>query len=506
MDYGATVGINRQWGYSHLIVSNFTQHLGIIEGDRNDEGKFLLYTGTPLEHAATEDELNGRELLVPSQRIEHTRVALDNNFNLGTGRLTALLGYQHNKRKEFGDVYDPGTPGTFFDLKTFNYNIAYHILEKNGWKTSVGINGMSQQNKNKAEEALIPDYQLFDMGSYIFIQKTMKEKITATGGIRYDYRNLQTEEMLDSNGKTKFKALDKSFSNITASAGLSYAANDALTVKANISRAFRAPGVAELTANGEHEGTNRYEIGTPGLKSETTIQADAGIDYAGSHVSVSITPFFNRINNYIFLQKLESSSGGDSLITGDNGSQVPGYHYQQQDDTIAGFEMSIDIHPHPLDWLHFENSISYANGRFSKAVDGSYNLPMISPFRYLSELRAEWARPHKLKIFQNLYAKLELDANAKQSKPFTGYHTETATAGYTLLNAGAGTDLLVKKHRICSFYFSLNNIFDEAYQSHLSRLKYTAENFATGRTGVFNMGRNFTARLVIPLEFKIKAG
>jgi iron complex outermembrane recepter protein len=38
-----------------------------------------------------------------------------------------------------------------------------------------------------------------------------------------------------------------------------------------------------------------------------------------------------------------------------------------------------------------------------------------------------------------------------------------------------------------------------SYQSHLSRLKYAPENIATGRTGVFNMGRNVSLKLIIGL-------
>jgi iron complex outermembrane receptor protein len=36
-----------------------------------------------------------------------------------------------------------------------------------------------------------------------------------------------------------------------------------------------------------------------------------------------------------------------------------------------------------------------------------------------------------------------------------------------------------------------------AYQNHLSRLKYAAINEATGRVGVFNMGRNFSFKVNI---------
>ena len=45
-----------------------------------------------------------------------------------------------------------------------------------------------------------------------------------------------------------------------------------------------------------------------------------------------------------------------------------------------------------------------------------------------------------------------------------------------------------------------NNLLDRAYQSHLSRLKYLDPNPVTGRQGVYNMGRNVTFKLVVPLE------
>ena len=71
--------------------------------------------------------------------------------------------------------------------------------------------------------------------------------------------------------------------------------------------------------------------------------------------------------------------------------------------------------------------------------------------------------------------------------------------GYTLLNMYAGTDIKSHGKRIASLYVSCENITDRAYQSHLSRLKYLDVNKATGRMGVFNMGRNFTFKVVVPI-------
>jgi iron complex outermembrane recepter protein len=69
------------------------------------------------------------------------------------------------------------------------------------------------------------------------------------------------------------------------------------------------------------------------------------------------------------------------------------------------------------------------------------------------------------------------------------------------LNASISSDIKTKNKTLFSLYLMANNIADVAYQSHLSRLKYTDSNQLTGRRGVFNTGRNFMLRLNIPIVF-----
>jgi iron complex outermembrane receptor protein len=59
-----------------------------------------------------------------------------------------------------------------------------------------------------------------------------------------------------------------------------------------------------------------------------------------------------------------------------------------------------------------------------------------------------------------------------------------------------------KGKTLFSLNLSVNNVFDVSYQNHLNRLKYTDLNVVTGRTGVFNMGRNISLKINVPLEFK----
>jgi iron complex outermembrane receptor protein len=501
-NFGGYLGINKSWGYSHLLISNFNQNVGVVEGERDaTKGEFLVNAGTPNEHIATKSELTNRTLFNPYQHVTHFKIASDNNIAFGKGRLAINVGYQRNQRRELGDYTAPTTPNLFFNLETINYNIQYLFAEKNGWRTAIGANGMYQQNRNKGEEALIPAYNQFDIGIYISTKKTFNNNLTLSGGIRGDYRNVIGREYFEG-ADLKFSPFNKTFGNVSGSIGVSYNASDATTLKLNVARGYRSPSVSELASNGTHEGTNRYEYGDNNLKTETSFQIDGGVEVATEHISFGVSAFYNNINNYIFYSKLEATSGADSLVDDGSGNFIQAFKFRQTTASLYGFEAKLDIHPHPLDWLHFENSFSLVAGQFNQSFEGSNKLPFIPSPRLQSVLRGNFKNMGN--ALKNVYLKFEMDNVATQNRVFTAYDTETPTDGYTLFNIGAGTEVLSKGKTICSINLGLNNITDVAYQNHLSRLKYAAENTVTGRNGIINMGRNFSLKINVPLSFNLK--
>ena len=155
----------------------------------------------------------------------------------------------------------------------------------------------------------------------------------------------------------------------------------------------------------------------------------------------------------------------------------------------------MDVHPHPLDWLHIENSFSYVRARRQNASEDTKYLPFIPAPKYSSKLRAQFKEVGN--SLSNVYLTFGMDYFFRQEKIFSAYDTETPTPAYTLFSGGAGADLRAfGKRDFMSIFFSAENLTDVAYQSHLSRLKYAPENPATGRTGVFNMGRNISLKLL----------
>lgn len=65
-------------------------------------------------------------------------------------------------------------------------------------------------------------------------------------------------------------------------------------------------------------------------------------------------------------------------------------------------------------------------------------------------------------------------------------------------------DLHVFGHNCIELTFSCQNLFDKAYQPHLSRLKYVDTINASGKQGISAMGRNFCLKVNIPIDIHLK--
>ena len=510
-DANGYVGLNKSWGYSHLTFSTFNQRLGLTDGARDSlSGRFLhdvrTGAGTVASVPVTDADLRGYGLAVPQQQINHLRFGTDNNFILGQNgaRLTLQVNYQQNLRREYGDVLAPAEPDLYFQLRTVDYSLRYFLPEKNGWNLTVGTSGLHQQNRNLGTRFLIPAYRLNEGGAFAVAKKTLGA-LDLSGGLRYDVRRIGADVLRlganrqpteDAGAEAKFPGFTSTFRNYSGSLGAAYSLSERLTAKANLARGFRAPNIAELGSNGKHEGTIRYEIGNDRLLAETSLQADAGVSYVTDHVRFSVDAFENTISNYIFARRLLTPAGADSLR-----ENVGVFRYEQGRARLYGGEVSLDFHPHPLDWLHFENSFSMVRAQQLDRPEGEKHLPFIPADRLQSELRANFRRQGKR--LANPYARVQVEHTFAQDRYFSAFGTETATPGYTLVNAGLGTDVATAQGKtLFSLFITANNLFDVGYQSHLSRLKYADLNYANGRRGVFNQGRNVSVRLVMPLGFK----
>ena len=518
------LGLSKKWGYAQLNFSSFNQEVGIIEGERDSLGKFteheIINDSTIEELTVDVDHLKGYEIHSPKQKINHQKVSLNGKLFKNNSVFQYTIGFQQNQRREIELHIHDGLAEEEASihqlLNTFNYDFNFH-RHLNDWETTIGINGYNQKGLNLGEEFIIPEYKLNDVGIYAITQKSIN-KLHLAGGLRYNFRNVSTQSLYlneegistisDTSAEMKFTAFERSFSSLVYSAGLSYKFSKILIGKLNISGGFRAPNLSELGANGAHHGTFRYEIGNADLKPETSLQTDFALNVESEHISLEFSAFYNQINNFIFFRKLLNTSGSDSLIM-DEGEVNSVFKFVQDDAQLFGGEITLDIHPHPFDWLHFENSFSFVEGSMKNFTDSTKYLPFIPAPRLQTELRAHFHESQgnnftfKGSKLQNFFVSANMNYHFAQFKIYSAYNTETSTPSYILFNAGIGFDMKNKKDKtLFSFIFSAQNLTDVAFQNHLSRLKYLSLNESTGRNGVFNMGRNFMIKLIVPIGLK----
>ena len=484
------LGVNKAWGHSRLTWTAYHLTPGIVEGERDAETGELVRSEQFKAHSYSK--------ALPFQQVKHYKLVWDNSLSLSSGYLKAIVGYQQNRRQEFEESADEYE--LFFKLHTLTYDLRYMTNESNGWKFSTGIGGMYQKSGNEGEEYLIPDYQLFDVGLYATAMKSIGDHWTLNGGVRYDHRRLHGDA-LEEDGAMRFSDFSRHFNGLTGSVGAVCNINEHFNLRLNVARGFRTPNMSELASNGVHEGSIRYELGDRRLKAEYSLQADLGLDFTSRYVSAQLALFANRIDHYIFTHRVPEEME-DGYLT---------YAYTQGDARLLGFEAGIDFHP--VHSVHLSNAFSYVDARQLHQPASTKYLPFTPAPRWTSELKWElFHHSHSTvyhqhttdaahrTLFNNLYVAAGLDCYLKQTHIYSADDTETATPAYALLSLSAGTDIHVKRKKVAELYVTADNLLNRAYQNHLSRLKYADENVVTGRRGVFNMGRNITFKVVVPIE------
>lgn len=514
-DVNGTVGINRKWGYSQLYLSNWHQDINIVTGERDRRGRFMELVRVSVDSEAlrpvSDVTLRGRTIdLANYQNLNHLKASWNTFAKVGSGNISAIVSYSQNRRQEFASTLTPGQPALYFYLQNVFYDLKYYFGGRHGWDFTVGGNGLYQYNQNRGLQVLYPGYRSWDNGLFLFAQKKT-DRLTVNGGLRMDVRQMRINQLYASSegvfsetpsqgGEVRFTGLNKSYSNPTASFGATYALSGRWTVKVNLGRGFRAPSTPELSANGEHAGTFRYEIGSPNLRSETSLQSDLGINYESPSVNVTASLFQNRINNFTYSEKVLNRFGRDSIV--DPTRPILTYRYAQGNAVLFGGEAQMSINPRSARWFHLTTSYSLVRSRnLSATADSARYLPFLPPPRVIGQVK--FTKAEAGSHWRNLYAQVEVEHNARQDQALLAYGTETRTPAYTLINLGAGGDVLTSTSRtLFSLYLTVQNLFDVAYQSHQNRLKYFGVNEVTGRAGVFNMGRNVSVKAVVPIGRK----
>ncbi len=174
-DFNAYIGVNRKWGYSHLNFSIYDNMQEIPDGSRDSvTRKFTkqISEADTVRPIVSDAELNAYAISPIHQHVQHYRLFSINQFIIGQSKLALKLGYQQSIRREYAHPQNPDVAGLYLKMQTATYDVKFYLPEKKGWESTVGINGMYQQNNCDAgTEFVIPNYTLFDFAPFLFIVK-----------------------------------------------------------------------------------------------------------------------------------------------------------------------------------------------------------------------------------------------------------------------------------------------------------------------------------------------
>ena|SRR5690554_2336257 len=178
--------------------------------------------------------------------------------------------------------------------------------------------------------------------------------------------------------------------------------------------------------------------------------------------------FYNKVKDYIFL------SPTNEIL-----QNTPVFDYLQQDAKLYGGEFGFHLHPHPLDWLHFESSFETVTGQLE---DDSY-LPFIPANSLQNTFRIEF-KDGTFRKNSTVFISLKNTLDQERTGNF-----ETRSGGYSLLSAGVGSSFQINS-LLLKVGLNGTNLTDKKYIAHLSRFK---------PEGIWNVGRSINLRLELEL-------
>ncbi len=402
------------------------------------------------------------------QNLNNHLLSSRNKLFLGKQQIDINTAYQINHRQLITSPLTPADTMVDMTLQTVSCDIKTIFQGKGNNSLTTGIQGNIRQNKNgNAPAHIIPDATTTDLGFVGLWQTKLFEKINAQAGLRYDIRKInipsQFYNTTNAYDSSIVFPMENQYRNISFSGGITYNISDLWLIRINVASAFRSPNLAELTQNGVH--SIRYEIGNPQMSPQRNYEGDFGVHFHGNNFSASISPFYNRINNYIFL-----SPTSDSTL---DGYRI--YRYRQTNATIYGGEISGN---YAVSFLQIGAAYSYLIG---KQDDGNY-LPFIPQNKLRMNLRYN---KKKLGFIKKPYIAANILLASKQNHPSI---FETETNGYYLVNLSIGGTVKLRKQTV-EWHLQVSNLLNTIYYDHLSTLKDMS---------LYNIGRNISITISVP--------
>ncbi len=437
-------------GYFGVALSQYNNRYGLPGGhghhhhDDDDHDHDAFPTGyanawsvlRPLDEDDHDHDHDEDEEEIVTLDIEQTRIDVRaerklNSAILDTARLK--LAYNDYRHIEFeGDEV-----GTRFDSESIDARLEVAHREWNGWTGAFGLQVLDRDLVADGEEAFVPPSETQALGLFLYETRKLDWGRLELGA-RYDHQEVSTRDG---------RSADHDAINLAG--GLIWNATPGLDVVARLTRSQRAPSAEELYSDGPHIATQSFEIGDADLDVETGNQLELGLRGSSERWSWSVTSFFNRFDDFIYLRDTDEEE-----------DELPVREWTQADARFRGLEAEAKWLVADGDYGRWDLRLFADRVRATLKQGG--NLPRIAPWRAGTELswnEGPWAASVGV---------IRVDRQDRVAE------FEEATPGHTLIEADLRLKLADLPGADWSLFFQGRNLGDRDVRAHTSPLKEQA--------------------------------
>jgi iron complex outermembrane receptor protein len=318
------------------------------------------------------------------------------------------------------------------------------------WSGAFGIQLSEREFAAVGDEAFVPPVDSSNIGVFLVEQLDIDAWQVSLGG------RVESQEHTPSNG---LPSVDGTATSLSAGGVRSF--GDHYSLALNFASSERLPVAEELYSDGPHLATGVVQIGDAALRAETARHLDIGLRSAAGERTWSVTGFYTRFADFIYL-----ADTGDIDVVDD----LPIFVFAQADAKFSGIEAELFV---PLETggageIDLRLYGDYVRGELTSGE----KVPRLPPLRYGARVQYHNER---------LLAGFEATRYAEQDEtaPF-----EAATPGYTLVNADVRWRLVTEKGAELEVFINAANLGDEEARKHTSFVMNFAplpgRNFAVG--------------------------
>jgi iron complex outermembrane receptor protein len=310
---------------------------------------------------------------------------------------------------------------TSFKNNAYEGRLELPHVELGGLTGTIGAQGAFSDFSALGEEVVTPPSRT-STGALFAVEELKTSAATFQFGARYERQSVKLGAVDPSlpfvPGYSARSGQIRSLGGVSSSIGVVlYPAPD-YSLGVSLAYSERLPTAQELFSNGSHGGTGAYEVGNSGLGRERSLGLDLSLRRRAGEVTGTVGVFINKFSDYIFEQQLAAGT----IPAANNPNGLTEYQFTAKDALFYGAEAEVQFHLIDRENQRMHVSLLGDTVHAEQTTD-DVPLPRMPPFRLGVGLALEQGR-------------WSLGTEARHAFRQNRFGPgETATSGYTLLNA-----------------------------------------------------------------------